>query len=292
MTNTRSTETSHESQPDELDAALVRRRLERAGSPPAECCAVYREIGRRLFEALRPVRLQPARILDCSAAAANLRGMLAERYRKAGIVSVDEACRPLMPLREAAGRWPWSAQTPIVAADHATLPLASTSFEIVTSNLSLHRRLRPDTVLAEALRVLSPGGVLVLSTFGPDTLAELRECWGDIDGAEHVHPFADMHDLGDALMRVGFHDVVMHSERLVCHYPDLATVHADLRRLGVANASQQRPRCLRTPRQLARVDAAYERRRVDEGLPVTLEVVYAHAWRPAARETSVPVSFG
>jgi hypothetical protein len=37
----------------------------------------------------------------------------------------------------------------------------------------------------------------MFSTFGPDTLKELRQTFGKLDGHVHVNRFLDMHDIGD-----------------------------------------------------------------------------------------------
>ena len=56
-------------------------------------------------------------------------------------------------------------------------------------------------VFTELRRVLAPGGLLMFTTFGPDTLMELRASWAQVDGYTHVNQFIDMHDIGDSLVR-------------------------------------------------------------------------------------------
>jgi malonyl-CoA O-methyltransferase len=70
--------------------------------------------------------------------------------------------------------------------------------------------------------VLRPGGLLLFSTFGPDTLKELRAAWRAADGHTHVSRFIDMHDLGDALVRAGLGEPVMDMEHLTLTYPTCA----------------------------------------------------------------------
>ena len=79
---------------------------------------------------------------------------------------------------------------------------------------------------AEMHRVLAPGGLLMFSTFGPDTLKELRAAYAGTDGHTHVNRFIDMHDIGDMLVAAGYADPVM----------DMEHVDADLRRRARAHA--------------------------------------------------------
>lgn len=60
-------------------------------------------------------------------------------------------------------------------ADMMALPFDKESFAAATLNMVLHFADRPDAVLAEAARVLRPGGQLVVVDFAPHELTALRE---------------------------------------------------------------------------------------------------------------------
>jgi ArsR family transcriptional regulator len=60
-------------------------------------------------------------------------------------------------------------------ADMYTLPIADRSFEHVIIHQVLHYSERPDLAVAEAARVLAPGGRLVIVDFAPHDLEELRQ---------------------------------------------------------------------------------------------------------------------
>jgi malonyl-CoA O-methyltransferase len=138
--------------------------------------------------------------------------------------------------------------------------------------------------MEDILRVLKPAGLLMFSTFGPDTLKELRACWGQIDDAVHVNEFTDMHDVGDGLLQAGFADPVMEAEIITVNYESIDMLMADLRAIG-ANATAEGGRTgLTTPSVLAKLRQAYEAYRVDELLPASYEIVYGHAWKPVASE--------
>ncbi len=80
------------------------------------------------------------------------------------------------------------------------IPVAAGAIDLVWSNMALHWAADPLAALREFHRVLAVEGLLMFSTLGPDTLAELRAA----AGAARVHSFADMHDVGDMLVAAGF----------------------------------------------------------------------------------------
>ena len=106
-----------------------------------------------------------------------------------------------------------------------------------------------------------------------------------------MHSLPDMHDVGDELVRAGFSGVVMESERIEVTYRDLAALRTDLRGQGASNAAATRPRGL-TGRRRGEAFAAAMRERFGPGEPlrITYETVYAHAWRAASSDPSVPVA--
>mgnify|MGYP001609385733 FL=1 len=138
--------------------------------------------------------------------------------------------------------------------------------------------------LQDLLRVLKPGGLLVFTSFGPDTLKELRACWRQIDDAVHVNQFTDMHDVGDGLLQAGFADPVMEAETITVSYESVDKLMADLRDIG-ANATAEGGRTgLTAPSVLPTLRQAYEEYRLENRLPASYEVVYGHAWKPAASQ--------
>jgi malonyl-CoA O-methyltransferase len=132
----------------------------------------------------------------------------------------------------------------------------------------------------------------MFSSFGPDTLKELRAAWAAVDDGAHVSPFLDMHDVGDALVRARFADPVMDVERMTLTYDHLRDLMRDLKQLGARNAVSDRPRGLTGRRRLAALTSAYERERRDGRLPATYEVVHGHAWVGAKAQAQFQVEDG
>ena len=145
---------------------------------------------------------------------------LGRRFPSASLVGIDIAQAMLERARARTPAWKRllrAASPGLVCADAERLPLAAASTQAVFSNLAL-QWCRPEAVFAEIARVLDTGGLFIFSTFGPDTLKELRAAFAAVDAYEHVNPFIDMHDLGDALVHAGFAEPVMEMEVLTLEY--------------------------------------------------------------------------
>jgi malonyl-CoA O-methyltransferase len=266
----------------------VRRSFERAAATYDRNNVLQCEVGLRLMKHLDPIRIEPTRIVDMGCGTGMFLEPLARRYPKAEIVGVDIA-HPM--LRRAAGRTPWfmrllRARRPkLICGDGERLPLASGSAPFVFSNLAL-QWMRPEAVFAEAARVLPVGGLFMFSTFGPDTLKELRAAFAAVDGYQHVNTFVDMHDLGDGLVHAGFADPVMEMEVITLEYATMEKVARDLKAIGAHNSMPGRPRGLAGRARWRAVIEAYEKARRNGVLPATYEVVYGHAWKAAPRRTA------
>lgn len=277
-----------------LDKRRLRASFERAAQTYDEVAVLQRAIAERLLERLDVVKLRPAVVLDAGCGTGYVTRALARRYPRAQRLALDIAESMVRQARRGFGWRRLFLRPPLhVCGDAEALPLASASVDMIVSNLALQWCDAP-AALAEFRRVLRPGGLLMFTTFGPDTLIELRRAWHAADDRPHVHGFLDMHDLGDMLMRAGFADPVLDVERLTLTYGEVMDVLRDLKRLGAHNAAVQRARGLTGKRQFARFRAAYETMRAGGRIPATYETVYGNAWAPesapAAGVMTVPVA--
>jgi malonyl-CoA O-methyltransferase len=272
----------------EIDKKQMRRAFNRAAADYDAAAVLQREVCTRMLERLDYVKLQPARILDAGSGTGWGTRQLAQRYPAAQIVALDIAIGMLQNARGHSGWWRklfGGAQQSQVCADVEALPLAGNSVEMVWSNLALQWCNDLPTTLAGLHRVLKTEGLLMFSTFGPDTLKELRLAFNGVDGHNHLNRFADMHDIGDMLMHAGFAEPVMDMEFITLTYDDVRGVLYDLKRIGAHNATAGRGQGLMGKDAWARMLENYEHLRRDGKLPATYEVVYGHAWKAAPRVT-------
>lgn len=260
---------------------------------------LLREAELRMFDRLGYIRLDPVRtVLDVGCGLGDAAELLGGRFDGAHYVGLDLS---LAGLRAAArsgaategrrqGVWKtWLARlgrrggagavTPDargfrsswIAGDAHALPLADRSVDLVWSNLAAHWFDDPVSAVAQWRRVLRPGGLLMFSLFGVDTLREATPLPAQAAGDQATVPgsaaiaalrYPDLHDWGDALVAAGFADPVMDVERLTLTYVDQPALERDAAaiRAGFGGAG---------PVIALPADGA-----------ISIELIYGHAWRP------------
>jgi len=101
-----------------------------------------------------------ARFLDLGVGTAQIPIELAHRYPAAHVTGIDAAQRMLALADKNITATGLSDRIDLVLADAKHLPFADNSFPIVISNSILHHIAEPRAVVAEAVRVISAGGLL------------------------------------------------------------------------------------------------------------------------------------
>jgi malonyl-CoA O-methyltransferase len=272
-----------------VDAPLARRAFERAARRGQDAAALQGEVERRMLERLEYVRLAPRRVLDAGCGTGRGLALLRGRYPKADVLGVDfaaSAIRAASRVETFAGRarrFLHGTLAAGVCADFARLPLAGDSIDLLWSNLALPWAEEPVAALREFRRVLAPGGLLMFSSYGPDTLKELKSAFAAVSPARRVHSFADMHDVGDMVLACGFAAPVMDVETITLTYARAEDLARDLKTSGQTCAARDRSRALTARGTWRRMLASYEAMRRNGRLPATVEIVYGHAWKGEPR---------
>lgn len=297
------------------DPLLLREIFDRRAASFDEVAFLPREIALRMRERLEYIKVAPVRVLDTACGAGTDLSGLRERFAEASVTGVDISSAMLARARiaefadadggSANAGWrrflpstlakAFGARGPQLAqADFSALPFASGAFEMVWSNLALHWHPRPDEVLPEWQRVLKVNGLLMFSTFGPDTLRELAAAYREaermlgLQPMPHIIDFVDMHDFGDMLVESGFEIPVMDQEVLTITYKLPESLMKDVAGWGAYPFARNGAGRSADARELRRtVHEKLEMLRRDDGtIPLTFEVIYGHAWKAVPRTTA------
>ena len=283
-----------------FDPRQVRRAFSRAANTYTAAAGLQREVEARLLESLEYLEDRvPEVILDLGCGPAHAASAMRKRWPRARVLAMDIALPMLQQARPRSGWNPLQKPLDRINADARALPLGDNTLDVLFCNLCLQWVEDLPAVFAGFRRVLKPDGLLLCSTFGPDTLYELRDAFAQVDNAPHVSPFASIAQFGDALMHAGFRNPVLDRDEFVHGHDDLPSLMRELRAIGATNALATRRNTLTGKARFAAAASAYEAQRRDGRLPVTWEVIYAQAWGPApgapirmggVDEVRVPVS--
>jgi len=265
-----------------LDRPRLRAAFDRASESYEAAARLQAEVAAELLTRLDAFDFSPGIVLDLGAGTGRVTRELKRRYPRALVIALDLAPGMLRAARRNQPMWRRFAR---VCADALRLPLRSASVDIVFSSLMLQWCEPLDAALAEVRRVLRPDGHFAFSTFGPDTLQELRAAWAAVDAHTHVNRFIDVQGVGQSLTHAGLAEPVLDVDRIEIGYPDTLTLMRDLKAIGAHNATAGRPRTLLGRGRLERMSAAYEAFRRGTQLPATYEVIYGASWGAAGRPT-------
>ncbi len=220
----------------EIDKRQVRRAFSRAAHDYDASAVLQREVCQRMLEKLDYIKLQPSRVLDVGSGTGWGTRQLGERYPKAEITALDIALGMLQVARGTSSWWNklFSAKREnFLCADVEALPIASNSVEMVWSNLALQWCNDLPATFVELQRVIKVDGLLMFSSFGVDTLQELRTAFHDcgwLQPPQSLRRYARhwRHAGGGGIHRSGDGD---------------GKDHADLQRRARGDARPQEHRC-------------------------------------------------
>jgi len=270
--------------PGEMDKAAISRNFNRA-APAYDQHSVLQDIVLdRLLEQIPVFCIHPDRVLDLGSGTGKGAAQLRKHYSGSRIIQMDIAEAMLCLAKKRTGRF--FSRSSFICADADQLPLGDATIDMVFSSLMLQWSHTPDQLLHDLHRVIKPGGLLLFSTLGRDTLYELGESWHSTDNQSHVHEFPDIQMFGNLLVECGFVQPVLSSERLVFNYDDVKSIMKDLKSVGAVNSGKNRRRSLTGKNRYLQCVRAYEQYRQDEKLPATFEIIYGHAWAKDVAERS------
>jgi malonyl-CoA O-methyltransferase len=271
-----------QTRPPLFDRRQLQHSFGRAAAGYAEVAMLQRESESRLLEQLEVLEARvPARVLDVGSGPGRASGVMKGRWPGSEVVAMDIALPMLGQVPKHTRFW-----RPVrrVCGEAAKLPFADGSFDLIFSNMCLQWVPDLPGALAEFRRVLRPQGLLLFTSFGPDTLVELREAYlAAGEDNPPLSPFAAIQQVGDALISAGFRNPVLERENFRLTYPDAMSLLRELRAIGAGDARSGRRRGLGGRSRQSRMIAAYECQRDSDGrLPSTWEVISAMAWAPEA----------
>lgn len=235
-----------------LDKRWVNRSFAAAAKQYDQFAELQRQVGSQLIERFPPSAIQG---LDLGAGTGFLTKQLALSQPDAEWIALDLALPMLHVARE---NLKALHNLHYLCADAEALPLRDESVGQIYSNLALQWCEHLAVLFADCRRVLKPGGQLVFSSFGPDTLKELKTAWSQVDDYAHVNEFKSADAIVAALSQAGFKEIQFETTVFETAYPTVMHLMRELKGLGAHHVNSGRKRGPTTSQQLQAMIAAYQ----------------------------------
>lgn len=265
------------SQPSSVahDENLFKKRVAQSFSRAAKTydavAGLQREVGENLLKKLNADQ-EIKQIVDLGCGTGYFIPKLQQKFPQANIVGVDLA-EGMLPVAKARN----SELASFVCGDAESLPFASESVDVIFSSLALQWCHNISALFSELHRVLKPGGQLVLSTLGPNTLHELKSAWQQVDSYVHVNRFKSINELRNGLQENGFLSAEISQDVPVLRFEKLSDLTRELKALGAHNVNRGQAEGLTSRKKIEAFKLAYESFRQDNMLPATYDVFYVVA---------------
>ncbi len=245
--------------------ARVRQSFERAAPTYDSAADVQRRICDRLAAELPPQT--PQRLLDAGCGTGYALPLLQARFPAAQALALDLSQGMLQRIATPCCR---------LLGDLENLPLATASLDLYWSSLAV-QWCELAEVLAEARRVLAPGGLLALATLGPGTFRELRHAFAEVDAHTHTLAFHGADEVRQIALAAGFFTVDVRQHAETAHYADFRSLLKAVKAVGANQLGEGRRTSLLSRTAFARAEAACETLRTPAGLPLSYEVITLYA---------------
>jgi malonyl-CoA O-methyltransferase len=256
-----------------LDKARIKRSFAAASVTYDNVAGLQRTVGKDLLQSIDAAKLNGT-LLDLGCGTGFLTGELLAYSSHETTIALDIA---LSMLQTTQARLADKHDIIYVCADAEQLPLACQSIDSVISNLALQWCRNLEAVFSGIKQALKPDGQLVFSTFGPQTLRELKSAWSEVDHYNHVNEFYSEAQLKQFLQQAGFKNSQVKGKLYTSRYDSVWTLMQELKHLGAHHVLAGRNKKITTKTAMQQMISAYENHRAEDQIPATFEVIIVTA---------------
>ncbi|MDP3537617.1 MAG: malonyl-ACP O-methyltransferase BioC [Azonexus sp.] len=242
--------------------ARIRQSFERAASTYDSAATIQRSICELMLASL-PTAEEPGYVLDAGCGTGYALGLLQARFPQAALLALDLSPAMLQRVTSACYR---------LSGDLENLPLADASLDLYWSSLAVQWCELP-RALAEARRVLRPGGQLAVASLGPATFHELRHAFAGVDHYRHTLSFHTTGEIAGLATAAGFAAVNVQKSTKTGHYADFKTLLKAVKAIGANQLGDGRRTSLMSRAAFSAAETACETLRTTHGLPLTYDVI-------------------
>jgi len=253
-----------------LDKLKIKHAFSNASNTYDSVAQLQREVGCDLLTQFLSKKLT-GNVIDIGCGTGFLTQALLPDCENVNLIALDLALPMLRATREKL-----VDSVSYVCADAENLPFAKDSIDTLLSNVALQWCQPLHGALNELQRILNKDGTLIFSTFGSQTLCELKTAWASVDDFPHVNTFYNAQQLQQSLQKAGFNHLEIKVQQYLPRYESVLDLMRELKHIGAHNVHSARSRHLTTKTALQTMIENYPRTKSGE-IVATFEVIFVKA---------------
>jgi malonyl-CoA O-methyltransferase len=265
-----------------INKEYKRKSFNRAATTYDSFAILQDTISNKLFDRLKKINLSPLEILDLGCGTGTNGVNLKKQYEKSRIINYDFSENMLSEARLKQKIFILNQINPspysYICGDIEAIPLKENSLDLVWSSSTLQWCNELDLVFNQVKKILKPGGLFIFSTFGPNTLNELREITENLFNEKRTSTFIDIRNVDNLLIDSHFSNPVLEVENFTMTYNEVGKLFMDIKSIGATNGNISKAKGLSGRSFTKKIIEKYEEYRKNKLLPASYEVIYGHAW--------------
>jgi malonyl-CoA O-methyltransferase len=162
----------------------------------------------------------------------------------------------------------------LICTDAENISMKNETIDIIFSNMAVQWSENLPVLFTELNRILKPGGIIGLTTLGPQTLIELKQSWEKVDKHVHVNHFFPLERWADVIHQSGLKIQVKRVLHPKLQFDSVRQLLKELKLIGAHNVNKGQPQGLFGKKYLNAMYSAYEAFNVNGFFPASYEVYF------------------
>ena len=260
-----------------IDKEYKRKVFNRHAKTYDDYSSLQNKISDNLFKKLDLIEVRKDLILDLGCGTGRNGRILKEKYQNIRLINYDFSINMLKEAKKKQYKM-LGNKSEFVCGDIEELSFTENTFDVIWSTSSLQWCNNLSDIFKKAKSLLKPGGLFIFSTFGPNTLFELKNVTKRISNYQKTNNFLDVLSIKDKLIKEGFSNPVIDSEEFCLTYQNINKLFLDLRKIGATSGFKSKKIGLSGKSFLKLISDGYKEYSYDGIYPATYEPVYCYAW--------------
>ena len=260
-----------------IDKEYKRKVFDRHAKTYDQHSSLQNKISDNLFKKLDLINVSPNLILDLGCGTGRNGRIMKDKYQNMKLINYDFSVNMLQEAKKNENKI-LGNKSVFVCGDIEELSFPENTFDVVWSTSSLQWCNKLSDTFKKIQVTLKPGGLFIFSTFGPNTLYELKNITKKISNYQKTNDFIDTHSIEVMLINEGFINPVIDSEELCLTYKDIDKLFLDIKNIGATSGFKNKKIGLSGKSYLKLIADHYKEYSYDAMFPATYEAIYAYAW--------------